>query len=321
MVRARSVEPGAPSAVYATLSGFTVVRLDGADARTFLHGQVSADVLALDDLGATLASYCSAKGRMLASFLVIRDGAALRLIVRSNLATAFAKRLSMFVLRAKVKIAIETDKTVLIGLIGARRAAALARIGVESAASPLQASRDDSGDVWVTLPGERTLGLLDAAHAAERVAALSSHAAATSEPCWDWVDIEQGIAYIDAATQDALTPHMANLELVGGVNFQKGCYPGQEIVARTQHLGKVKRRAYRAHVGGVIPPRPGDPVFAKAHGEQSVGMVLSAAPAADDGFDLLVSLISTAVHSDQVSIGSASGRPMTFVPLPYALPD
>lgn len=321
MARARSGEAGAPAAVFNMLEGFAVVRIEGADARTFLHGQISAEVLALGDLDATLAGYCSAKGRMLATFLVVRDGEAMRLVVRANLAAGFAKRLSMFVLRSKVKIVLEAGTTTLVGVIGQQRASALKAMDLHAVPPAYKAVRDQAGGLWVGLPGERTLGLLDSTQTAEAITCLSRHATTVSESCWDWIDIEQGIAYIESATQDALTPQMANLELVGGVSFQKGCYPGQEIVARTQHLGKVKRRTYRAHLPGDTAPRAGDLVFTPSHGEQSVGVVLGVAPAPGDGFDLLVSLLSSEVRDANLSVGSQGGQTLSFSALPYALPD
>ncbi len=321
VLQLRSGRLASPSAALVRLQRFNAVRLEGADARSFLQGQVSADVQALADLGATMASYCSAKGRMLASFLTVRDGDAIRLMVRANLAAAFVKRLSMFVLRSKVKITLEADRVALFGLIGPRRGTALAAVGIDQIPDVYRAVRDKIGDCWISLPGERSLAMVDATRASDLVAALAPHVLSVDESCWHWIDVEQGIAYIEQATQDELTPQMANLELIGGVSFSKGCYPGQEVVARTQHLGKVKRRVYRAHVEGDTVPAVGTAVFAPSHGEQSVGMVLSVAPAPGGGFDLLMSMISAAVHAGRIAIGDLAGPQLSLSTLPYALPD
>lgn len=320
-LRALDRASGAPAVLIAPMNAFCIVRVEGADARTFLHGQVSADVLALDELRATQASYCTAKGRMLANFVVIRDADALRLVVRSNLAQAFVKRLSMFVLRSKVKVTLEAANTALVGLIGARRAQALDAVGVVGVPAPYHGARSNAGALWIGLPGERALGLIGREELPAAIASLSNRTVPVGEACWDWIDIGQGIVYIDSATQDQLTPHMANLELIGGVSFQKGCYPGQEIVARTQHLGKVKRRVYRAHVAGDQAPRAGEALFSAAQGDQAVGIVLNSVPAPDGGFDLLASLLSSAVHSADVALGTVQGPTLAFRELPYPLPD
>lgn len=258
---------------------------------------------------------------MLASFLVVRDGDALRLVMRSSVAASFVKRLSMFVLRSKVKISLEAEQIALLGLLGSQRAAVLAAAGIDPLPETYKGMRGNGGEVWVSLPGERTLGIINTDQAAKLTDAIGPQALPVDESCWEWFDVEQGIVFIDQATQDELTPQMANLELIGGVSFSKGCYPGQEVVARTQHLGKVKRRAYRAHVEGDVELRAGDPLFAPSHGEQSIGTILTVAPAPDGGFDLLVSVLSAAVQAGGVAIGDLSGARVSFAPLPYALPD
>jgi len=113
-------------------------------------------------------------------------------------------------------------------------------------------------------------------------------AADADADAWELASIRAGVPTVTAATQEAFVPQMANFELLGGVSFKKGCYPGQEIVARMQYRGGLKRRMARAHLAGGERPLPGDHVYSSAFGEQSAGTIVNAAPAPEGGFDVLV---------------------------------
>jgi hypothetical protein len=134
---------------------------------------------------------------------------------------------------------------------------------------------------------------------------------------WDWLDIHAGEPRITAATYEQFVPQMINFEVLGGVNFKKGCYPGQEVVARSQYRGTIKRRAMLAHTQAAMA---GDEVFDSADPGQPCGMVVNAAPAPTGGFDCLVEIKLAALESASVHVGSASGPALSFMPLPYALP-
>jgi folate-binding protein YgfZ len=139
-------------------------------------------------------------------------------------------------------------------------------------------------------------------------------------PCWEWLEIANGLPWITAATQDQFVPQMANLELIGGVNFRKGCYPGQEIVARMQYLGQPKRRLFLAHVDAEASPAPGESLVADDAGGQSAGTVVNAAPAPHGGFDLLAVVQTASAGTATVRLGSPAGPALRFRPLPYAVP-
>ena len=200
----------------ARLSRYGVLSVTGADARNFLHAQLTNDIQGLAPDRAALAGWCSAQGRLLATFLVIPSPQGFLLQVARDLAPAVAKRLSMFVLRSKVKIADESAAWTQDGLWDA------------DFQQPDVAWKD--GIVTVRV-GERRyiqMGSSEEPNAAEE----------------DWIlrEIRAGRPFISSATQDKFVPQMVNLEKLGGVDFQKGCYPGQEIVARAQYRGQVKRR-------------------------------------------------------------------------------
>ena len=207
----------------ARLSRYGLLSVQGADAREFLHAQLTNDIRNLPPDHAALAGWCSAKGRLLATFLVIPAPQGFLLQLARDLAPTVAKRLSMFILRSKVKIADVSDAWVQSGFWNADRD--LSKVEW----------KDEAGSVPM---GERRFLRLEPA-------ASASAECKGDEEAWYLQEIRAGRPLITAATQDQFVPQMVNLETLGGVDFQKGCYPGQEIVARAQYRGQVKRRMVR----------------------------------------------------------------------------
>jgi len=207
----------------ARLNRYGLLSVAGADAREFLHAQLTNDIQNLPPGRAALAGWCSAKGRLLATFLVIPAPQGYLLQLARDLAPAVAKRLSMFVLRSKVKIADESDAWAQFGLWS-----------VDGYPEKIE-WKDQAANVPVG--DQRVLRL-------EPVASASAKCKGDEET-WALQEIRAGRPLITAATQDQFVPQMVNLETLGGVDFQKGCYPGQEIVARAQYRGQVKRRMVR----------------------------------------------------------------------------
>jgi folate-binding protein YgfZ len=251
----------------ADLSHYAVLRISGDDAAAFLHAQFTNDVQALAVDTAQWNGWCTAKGRLLATFLLARRRGDYLMVLPAEIAAPVAKRLSMFVLRSKVKIADVSAEYARRGLIGSTGGAA-----------PMRVTESD-GVVTIGLAPDRAVMLAPAS---------AAPAANASADAWELASIRAGVPTVTAATQEAFVPQMANFELVGGVSFKKGCYPGQEIVARTQYRGGLKRRMARAHLPGGERPQPGDAVYSGAFGEQSAGTIVNAAPAPEGGFDVLV---------------------------------
>ncbi len=137
---------------------------------------------------------------------------------------------------------------------------------------------------------------------------------------WAWLDIMAGIPSVHPGTNEEFVPQMANLEVVGGVNFKKGCYPGQEIVARMQYLGKLKQRMYRAHFAGEVAPRPGDAIYAPDFPGQSAGTVVEAQPSPDGGYDLLAVIQISSADAGELHFGSETGPRLTLQ-LPALFPS
>jgi folate-binding protein YgfZ len=259
---------------------------------------LSVDAQGLRLRESTFGAYCSSKGRMLASFLLWRDETGFLAAVSRDLAEATQKQLSKFVLRSKVKILDASDSIVLAGAVGPNSERALS-------AAPGTSLRLRDGRLLHALSAEAAPGIL-------RGIALTDAAR------WRWLDIRAGLPWITAATRDQLIPQMANLELIGGVSFDKGCYTGQEIVARTQHLGAVKRRTFLANVGA--PARPGDALYSDDLGAQASGTVINAEPSPEGGYDLLAAVHSSSRERSTVHLQSSGGPVLRFLPLPYAIP-
>ena len=173
----------------------------------------------------------------------------------------------------------------------------------------------------IRLSASRFEIVADTQNAIRLWAGLTKAATRSGAPVWDSLAIAEGIPTISPATQDMFVPQMANFELIGGVNFKKGCYPGQEIVARTQYRGILKRRMVHVHSLSSSAPRPGDPVYGKEFGDQPAGMIVNVAPAADCGFDALVVAQIDSIKSGSLSLATTGDNPLTLRSLPYAIPE
>jgi folate-binding protein YgfZ len=313
---AAELRESASGSVIAPLTQFGVLDFSGPDAAEFLHNQLSCDVKGLPSDRSTFGTYNTAKGRMLASFLVWRTTEGFRMVLPRAIAPAVQKRLQMFVLRAKVKIADRSDADVLIGVSGAAAPGVLARF---CGAPPVNEHdlHACSDGVVVRVPRDRFILAIGSERAPELWNGLAQALRPVGPDCWHWLDIVNGIAFVTAATQDQLVPQMANMELVGGVNFKKGCYPGQEIVARTQYLGKLKRRMYLAHVEANVPPAPGAELFSEDVNGQANGLIVAAAAAPTGGYDCLAVVQSASASASTVRVGAPDGPVLAFRPLPY----
>ena len=272
--------------ILADLSDNALLDLTGDDAAAFLHGQLTNDVESLPVGAAQWSGWCSAKGRLLATFLLLRREDGFFLMLPAEIAAAIAKRLSMFVLRSKVKIEDASARRVRLALAGKSAGVIVARHWGFTP-DPMRSVEKD-GATCIALDGERFVVLVASEAAPALWEKLALHATPAGADAWALSLIDAGVPVIVAATQEAFVPQMANFELVGGVNFKKGCYPGQEIVARTQYRGILKRRMARAHLAGDARPLPGQGVYSAAFGEQSAGTIAAVAPAPGGGFDLLV---------------------------------
>ena len=309
---------GAPVAV--RLADWGVIRARGEDAAAFLNGQLTQETLQLDVGVARLAGYCSPKGRLLASFVMWRSAAdEILLACSADLLAPTLKRLSMFVLRAKCKL---TDASGEIALWGVALPGLLNETHGE-AAHPVPATPYTTSAV----AGGTAIRLADAAGATRVLWAAPADATppwapTASADVWNWLEVQSGVPRIVAGTVEAFVPQMVNLELVGGVNFQKGCYPGQEIVARSQYRGTLKRRMVLAE--GASAALAGAEVFAAADPEQPAGqIVLSASLPHPEGgarHAVLIEVKRALAEAGELHVGAADGPVVRLRALPYEIP-
>jgi len=301
--------------VLAPLSHLGLIGVSGEDAKTFLHNQVTSDINHLKPEAAQHSAWCTAKGRMLASFLIWRQDDAYQLQLAAELQPAIQKRLQMYVLRSKVQIVSRSEEVALIGLAGPGSAALLAKAGLPVPAQPLEAADAPAGKV-IRLEGDERFEIAVAVAAATTLwTTLAADAKPVGTPVWQWLQIQAGIPHISGPTQEAFVPQMANFERIGGVSFHKGCYPGQEVVARTQYLGKVKRSLYRARVGA--PVKAGDQLFSTLADENHGGTVVNGAPSADGQWELLAVIPENCASGGPVHVGALGGPVLELLPLPY----
>ncbi len=299
--------------VIADLSHYGVIGFAGEDAQTFLQGQLTCDVRLVTPQQAQFGSLCSAKGRMLATFLLWRRNGDIFMELPAASRECVQKHLSKYVLRAKVKVRDASDEFVRLGVAGMAAPGVLARIFGAPPPAPHGAQQGESGTL-IALPGGRYEIVASPEQAAALWDELRQDCTPAGASCWDWLALRAGIPAILPATQEQFTPQMANLELLGGVSFTKGCYTGQEVVARTQYLGKVKRRLYLAHIPGDAAPQPGDALAGTEH-----GMIVNAAAAPSGGYDVLAVMPMEDAEAGQVRWKSAAGALLQLLPMPYAV--
>jgi tRNA-modifying protein YgfZ len=305
----------ATQTVLADLSHFSLIGFAGEDAQTFLHGQITNDLRNLGENQAVFAGYLSPKGRMLANFLVMKRAGELLMMLPASLREPIQKRLSMFILRSKVKARDAGSEWVRLGLNGGDAADLVAEaLGTHAPEGMMAMAHAESAFALCLGAGRYDLFIAPGA-ASAAWEKLEGRARPVGAPTWDWLMVRAGVPVVLPPTQDHFVPQMANMEILGGVSFGKGCYPGQEIVARSQYLGKVKRRLYLAHLDAEA--RPGDELFAPEPADQAAGIIANAAPAPGGGWDVLAVALSPSVEAGEVRLKSRDGARLAFQPLPY----
>jgi folate-binding protein YgfZ len=307
-------------AVACDLAALSEAAIAGPDAAKFLNGQLSIDVAMLASDACRYACFNTPKGRVLANFVVWRDASrpdGYRVLLPGDIAPGVVKRLSMYVLRSKVTLADASSETVRVGIGGPAAAAAMA--AVFGAAPPPFGRLEASQATVLGLPGPRYVVIAPLAASGALHAALSPHTATADFEVWRWLTICAGVPVVTAPTQEAFIAQMVNWDALGGIDFQKGCYTGQEIIARTRYLGRLKERAYLFHAVRE-GARAGDRVFSAAFGEQPCGTVVNAAATPGGGCDLIAVVQIAAAQSGDVHLDSPDGAALGALPLPYEIP-
>jgi tRNA-modifying protein YgfZ len=303
------------------LSHLGLIAVQGADAAGFLQGQLTNDIREISATHSQFSSHCSQKGRMLAVFRVMKLGDSIYLQTAAERLPDLIKRLSIFILRSKVTISDASNDLARVGIAGDRAPVLLAELGL-----PTPEHDNDlatCGEVTlIRIPGARPrfeiLGPIP--EIARLWDTLANQAVPANTPAWTLLDIEAGLPSIYNQTAEAFVPQMTNLQLIDGVSFRKGCYTGQEVVARMQYLGKLKRRMYLAEATTATVPRPGDELFSPSStSQQASGRVVDASPLADGRHALLVVAEISAAEHGEIRLGE-EGPVLTLRNPPYGFP-
>jgi hypothetical protein len=309
------------SNVLVDLSHLALVRAEGADTENFLQGQFTNDIKLVTSGRAQLSAYCNPKGRMFAIFLIAKMQDAYLLQLPAALAENTIKRLRMYILRAKVKMDFAPE-LLATGLSGPDTESLLRAVtGVAPATAYEIAVANDV--LVIRLPGthprfeiiamvEKQISLWQAL--------LAKDVKPAGAGIWSWLDIGAGIPSVLPGTVEEFVPQMANLDAISGVSFTKGCYPGQEIVARMHYLGRLKQRMFKLYVETDTPPAPGTPVYALNFPDQAAGSVVSAAISPRGGCDLLAVIQLSGMEGGEIRLGGADGIRLQIEPQPYELP-
>ena len=309
-----------PASGIARLTQFGLIEVSGEEAATFLHGQLTNEIKTLAESHACLAGYCSPKGRLLATMLVWKNAGAVLLQTPLELQEMLQKRLQMYIMRSKVKLANISAHRVVLGILGTKTLAYITEWFPVPPTSFYESVSNQHGTL-IRLPDSdgiaRYQWLAEKEWAEQIWSALSANIPTLTEQIWALSDIHAGIPHVTLATQEKFVPQMINYELIGGVNFKKGCYPGQEIVARTHYLGKQKRRMVLSHIDSINVTSATE-VFTADDPGQPCGMVVNAARNPAGGSDCLIE-IKTEFYN-QVTVQLGSGEQCQWLAMPYPLP-
>ena len=308
-------EERAQGVAIARLAQEGALRVAGADARAFLHAQLTSDIEHLGADRVRRAGWCTAKGRLLTTLLVLPQAEGFLLLLPAELVASVMKRMKMFVLRSKVTIDDESARWAQYGVLGAGALEALAARGLPVPPQDLGVAPGDAATV-IRMEGDRAHILATADTGPALVERLGLRAVAESR--WTLADIRMGVPRVVAATQELFVPQMLNFEAVGGLDFQKGCYPGQEVVARAQYRGQVKRHMRRARLAQEAVPAAGQDLYCDDQPGQACGTVVAACAAENGGSELLAVVPSGASASGSAVRVAPGGATLEWLPLPYA---
>ncbi|MFK8332514.1 YgfZ/GcvT domain-containing protein [Pseudomonas sp. BJa5] len=304
----------ADSAFFCTLSHEGVLAVRGSDAGKFLQGQLTCNLNYLGDNTSSLGARCMVKGRMQSSFRILPESDGFLLAMARELLEPQLADLKKYAVFSKAKLTDDSDAWVRFGLNAGE--AALSALGLEVPAQIDAVTRHEELIAILVSSGRIELWV-PAGQAAAVQEKLGAQLPRGELNDWLLGQVRAGIGQVMAQTRELFIPQMINLQAVGGVSFKKGCYTGQEIVARMQYLGKLKRRQYRVALASDAVPEPGTEIFSPTHGS-SVGEVVLAARSAN-GCELLAVLTADAVEDNNLHLGSPDGLGLTLLDLPYEL--
>lgn len=306
--------------VLADLSHYTLIEASGDDVIEFLQGQFSNDIkLVTEELG-QLSAYCNPKGRILANFRIFKRNDHYFLRLHSDIAEATLKRLRMFIMRSKVELQNSSDTLSRIGIAGINATSALSEIFSELPKNTDESLTENELTI-IKLAG--ILPRYEIHGPLEKIKELweksQTEGTPVGENSWNLLTIRAGIPEIVAETVEAFVPQMVNLQAINGLSFTKGCYPGQEVVARMHYLGKLKRRLFICSAETDTLPISGTPIMVHDENEQKVGQIVSASWTSKNTIELLAVLQIEKAQNNELHIKSSDGPILKLLDLPYQL--
>ncbi len=308
--------------VLADLSHYALIEANGDDVVDFFQGQFTNDIKLVSEQVGQLSAYCNPKGRILASFRIFKRQQNYYLSLRSDICDATLKRLRMFVMRSKVVLTDKSDEFSRIGIAGVNATDKLAAIFTNC---PVKADESvTENDITIikiagTVPRYEAHGPISKIQ--ELWQSLQSDATMIGENSWNLLTIRAGIPEIVTETVEAFVPQMVNLQAINSLSFTKGCYPGQEVVARMHYLGKLKRRLFIASLDSDTLPSAGQAVLTSDESEQKVGQIVTASWSADNKIEVLAVLQIEKAEMDELHIESGNGPVLHYIDLPYNLEE
>ncbi|HEX5055944.1 MAG TPA: folate-binding protein [Gammaproteobacteria bacterium] len=316
-------EPAATieGSIITDLSHYGLLEAAGPDAAQFLQNQTGNDVRKIDSQYSQLNSYCSPRGRMYAVFRLFRVGDSFLLRMPAELIPAVHKRLQMFVLMSKVKLSPAGDSWLRIGIAGPLATEVLqGELGTPPQTVNTVATHE--GLIVIRVPGTQRYEIYGQPETLEALwRRMSARLTPVGRDAWPLLDILNGIPTVYNLTSEHFVPQMANLQLIDALNFKKGCYPGQEVVARMQYLGKLKRRMYRFEFEARAAPEPGTEIIALIEGtSHETGEIVDARTLGGNRYTALAVLQSNNLVQ-ALRLGDAAGPELALKPLPYAVTE
>lgn len=306
-------------AVLTVLDNLTCYKVSGEDATLFLQGQLSNDINEVNHENAQLSSYSTPKGRMLAIFYICKSLDSYLLITSSDIADDVMKRLQMFIMRSKVTIT-KLDDYQLLGLSGEKASLVFQSLNIVEPTKDYQTTTNEHLSCF-KVPGVEPRFLLvgDQAFLQQALQLDKSMLCVYKHEYWQWLDIMNGLPMVNAHTQEAFVPQMANMELINGVSFNKGCYPGQEIVARLHYLGDASRRMFRVALESSSVLQAGDSVYS-TETNQEIGKLLTIVNLSENKYEGLAVLRIEAAKGHNLSINKDNDETVLIMDLPYHVP-
>ncbi len=305
---------------FCDLCHYGLIAASGDDAIDFLQGQFTNDIAQVSPTQSQLSAYCSPKGRMLANFRIFKRGDTLYLSLPQPLLEPVLNRLRMFVMRSKVVLEDASEQLFRIGLNGPDAEQQLKAI----TGSVPQASNDsielDEYSIIRTHGTQARYEIYGSLEANKKIwQALDVNAAPVGVHIWELLNIQAGIPVITAETCEAFVPQMANMALIDAINFKKGCYTGQEIVARMHYLGKLKKQMYRIAIETNEAPKAGDKIFAEdSTAGTGTGTIVNAEQSTEGEYEALAVIQIADVEGKVLKLGDADGAVVRVLELPYA---